>query len=166
MRVAVDPGGDLLIADQGNRTIRELAARTGTFYGVPIAADHLGTVAGEGSYGPYLVGGLPAQGERPQRLNFPTAVALDSRGDLYIADGAEHAIRFVPAGTTTLLANRRMVGHMYTAAGAVGTGSVRNGTVWIQTRMLEPAGLTVSPGGDLIYSDSQADVVRELPAGS
>jgi hypothetical protein len=132
---------------------------------VPIAAEHLGTVAGDGSYGPYLVDGLSAQGQTAE-LNFPTAVALDSSGDLYIADGAEHAIRFVPAGTTTLLGKPAQGGDMYTVAGAMSTGSLYNRTTWIQTRMLEPGGLTLSPGGELIYSDSQADVVRELPTGS
>ncbi len=162
--LAVDAGGDLFIADQGNRTIRELAVRTGTYYGVPIAANHLGTVAGDGSYGPYLIDGLSAQGETAE-LNFPTAVALDNGDDLYIADGAEHAIRFVPAGTTTLLGKPAQGGDMYTVAGAMGTGPLYNRTIWIQTRMLEPAGLALSPGGELVYSDSQADVVRELPAG-
>ena len=99
----------------------------GTFYGVTIAADHLGTVAGEGSYGPYLVDGLSAVGETAE-LNFPTAIAVDSQGNLYIADGAMHAIRFVPAVTTTLLGKTAQAGDMYTAAGAMGTGALRDGT--------------------------------------
>ncbi len=163
--LAVDAAGDLLIADQGNRTIRELAAATGTYYGVAIAADHLGTVAGQGSYGPYLVDGLSAQGETAE-LNFPTAIAVDAHGNMYVADGAMHAIRFVPAVDTTLLGKPAQAGDMYTAAGAVGTGSRRDGTAWIQTRLLQPAGLTISPDGALVYSDSQANVVRELPVGA
>jgi DNA-binding beta-propeller fold protein YncE len=162
--LALDVSGDLFVADQGNRTIRELAARTGTFYGVPITAGHLGTVAGDGSYGPYLVDGLSAQGIAAE-LNFPTGIAVDSRGNLYIADGAMHAIRFVPAVATTLLGKPAQAGDMYTAAGAVSTGSLHDDTTWVQTRLLQPAGLTMSPAGALIYSDSQADVVRELPAG-
>ena len=163
--LAVDAGGDLLVADQGNRSIRLLAAQTGAFYGVPIDADHLGTVAGEGSYGPYLVDGLAAVGETAE-LNFPSAVAVDSHDNLYIADGAMHAIRLVPAVATILRGKPAQPGDMYTVAGAMGTGPLRNGTGWIQTRMLEPAGLTLSPSGALVYSDSQADVVRGLPAGS
>ncbi len=98
--LAVDAGGNVLVADQGNRTIRLLAAASGSFYGVAVAADHLGTVAGEGSYGPYLIDGLSAVGETAE-LNFPTAIALDRSGNLSIADGAMHVIRFVPAVTTT-----------------------------------------------------------------
>jgi hypothetical protein len=163
--LAVDTGGDVVVADQGNRTIRELTARSGTFFGVNLTADHLGTVAGEGSYGPYLVDGLSALGETAE-INFPTGIALDAHGDLYIADGSIHAIRFVPASTTTLLGKPAKADDMYTAAGAVSTGTLDNGTRWVQTRLLDPTGLTMSPGGRLIYSDGQVDVVRELPAAS
>ena len=129
-----------------------------------VAADHLGTVAGEGSYGPYLVDGLSAVGETAE-LNFPTALAVDGQGNLSIADGAMHAIRVVPAVTTTLLGKKVTADNLYTAAGAMGTGGLRDGTSWIQTRLLQPAGLTLSTDGALIYSDSQANVVRQLPVG-
>ncbi len=75
-----------------------------------------------------------------------------------------HAIRFVPAVATTLLGRPAKAGDMYTAAGAVSTDTLHDDTTWVQTRLLEPAGLAVSPGGTLIYCDSQADVVRQLPA--
>lgn len=161
--LTVDAAGDVLVADQGNRTIRELAAHSGTFFGVAIATDHLGTIAGEGSYGPYLVDGLGAISETAE-LNFPTAIALDGEGNLYIADGAMHAIRFVPATTTTLLGKTAKPDDMYIAAGAWSTGPQNHTTTWIQTRMLDPTGLVVAPGDQLIYSDGGADVVRELPA--
>jgi hypothetical protein len=55
---------------------------------------------------------------------------------------------------------------MYIAAGALSVGILHNRTEWIQTHMLDPTGLALSPGGQLVYSDAQADVVRRLPAGS
>jgi DNA-binding beta-propeller fold protein YncE len=163
--LAVDSYGDVLVADQGNRSIRELASHTGTFHGVPLAADDLGTVAGEGSYGPYLTDGLPALSAVAE-INFPVGIALDQEGNLYIADGAMHAIRFVPAAATTLLGESAQADDMYTAAGALSTGPLNHKTTWIQTRLLDPTGLAVSRGGRLIYSDTEANVVRELPAGS
>jgi hypothetical protein len=164
--LAVDAGGDVLVADQGNRTIRELAAHTGTFFGVVLAADHLGTVAGEGSYGPYLQDGLSALGETAE-INFPTGLAVDPAGDLYIADGSMHAIRFVPDTTTTLRGKTANADAMYLAAGALSSGGILDAkTSWVQTRMIDPTGLTLSPRGQLIYADSQADVVRELPPGT
>jgi hypothetical protein len=160
--LAVDTAGDVLIADQGNRTIRELAGHAGTFFGVPLAADHLGTIVGEGSYGPYLIDGISALGETAE-INFPTAIALDAEGNLYIADGDMHAIRFVPSSITTLLGVTAKPDDMYTAAGAMSTTVLHNKTTWIQTHLLDPSGLVLSSGGRLIYSDAQADVVRELP---
>jgi DNA-binding beta-propeller fold protein YncE len=161
--LAVDGSGDVLVADQGNRTIRELAAHTGMFFGVAIAADHLGTVAGEGSYGPYVQDGLSALGETAE-LNFPTGLAVDPAGDLYIADGSMHAIRFVPAATTMLRGKVASADALYLAAGALSSGGILDAkTSWVQTRMVDPTGLTLSPRGQLIYADSQADVVRQLP---
>lgn len=163
--LAVNPAGDVLVADQGNRSIRLLAAATGNYYGVPLAADDLGTVAGEGSYGPYLADGLPALSEIGE-LNFPTGVAVGANGDLYVADGDMHAIRVVPATQTTVRGLVAKPDDMYTVAGALSVGSLRNRTMWIQTTLRDPTGLALAPDGQLVYSDTGADVVRELPTGA
>lgn len=162
--LAVDSAGDLYVADQGNRTIRVLAAHTGAFVGVSLATGDIGTVAGEGSYGPYLIDGLPAVGETAE-LNFPTAIAVDQRGDIYVADGDMHTIRFVAASDTVLRGKATTAGNMYTAAGALSVGTLRNTTSWVQTRLLDPTGLALSPNGRLVYADGGANVVRELPVG-
>jgi hypothetical protein len=163
--LAVDAAGDVFVADQGNRTIRELAVRAGTYYGVSLGAGDLGTVAGEGSYGPYLVDGLPAVFETSE-INFPTGIAVGANGDLYIADGAMHAIRMVPAALTQLLGKPAQADDMYTAAGAVLVGTLHHRTVWVQTHLLDPTGLTLGTHGQLIYADAGAAVVRELPVGT
>jgi hypothetical protein len=162
--LAVGPGDQVFIADQGNRTIRVLAARTGTYFGVSLTAGQLGTVAGAGSYGPYLTDGLPALGGVSE-INFPTGIAVDRDGDLYIADGDMHVIRFVAASATRLRGSPAQADDMYTAAGAISTGTLHDGTAWVQTRMIDPTGLAMAPGGRLVYSDTTADVVRELPSG-
>jgi hypothetical protein len=163
--LAVNSGGNVFVADQGNRTIRELVARTGTYYGVSLAAGDLGTIAGEGSYGPYLVDGLPAVFETSE-INFPTGIAVGANGNLYIADGVMHAIRMVPATQTELLGKKPQADDMYTAAGAVLVGSLHHRTVWIQTHLLDPTGLTLGTHGQLVYADMGAAVVRELPVGT
>jgi NHL repeat len=163
--LTVDAGGDVLVADQGNRTIRELAAHSGSFFGVGIGAGDLGTVAGEGSYGPYLVDGLAALGQVGE-VNFPVGIATDPMGNLYVADGDMHSIRLVAATTASLRGQQTVADDMYTAAGAVSVGVLHDKTTWVQTRMVDPTGLALSPTGRLIYSDAGADAVRELPLGS
>ncbi len=163
--LAVDAAGDVFVADQGNRSIRILTTHAGTFFGVALGADDVGTVAGQGSYGPYLVDGLPAVGDTGE-INFPTGLAVDSGGGLYIADGAMHAIRYLAAGTGELRGQATTAGSLYTAAGAFAVGSLRDRTTWVQTRLDQPTGVALTPGGRLVYSDSGADVVRELPLGT
>ena len=162
--IVVDPDGDVILADQGNRSIRELAAVTGTFYGVDLETNHLGTIVGQGAYSPYVVDGLPALGQVSE-MNFPTALALDARGDLYIADGAMHAIRLVPAASATLLGRDVQAGDMYTVAGALPAGRLDQHTRWVQTRLAYPAGLVLSPGR-IVYSDREDNVVRGVSAGT
>jgi DNA-binding beta-propeller fold protein YncE len=108
---------------------------------------------------------LSATGEIAE-LNFPSGLALDREGNLYIADGDMHAIRFVAATTTTLRGEEAEADDMYIAAGALSIHQLHNRTTWIQTRMIDPTGLAMAPDGQLVYSDSGADVVRVLPAGS
>ncbi len=163
--LAMGPGGQVFVADQGNRTIRVLAPQTGTYFGVSLIAGELGTVAGAGSYGAYLTDGLSAIGGLPE-INFPTGIALDREGDLYIADGEMHVIRFVAASATKLRGSPVQADDMYTAAGAASTGTLHDRTSWVQTRMIDPTGVAVGPGDRLIFSDAAANVVRELPAGA
>ncbi|MGA8724657.1 MAG: hypothetical protein WB565_06415 [Acidimicrobiales bacterium] len=159
--LAVDPAGDVLLADQGNRTVRELAASSGTFFGVPLAADALGTVAGEGSYGPYLIDGLSALGQTGE-VNFPSGLALGPGGGFYVADGAMRVIRFVADGSTTLFGSQVGAGNMVTVAGARPSGTLDNRVTWVRTHMSDPAGLAVTSAGDLVYGDAGEHLVRVI----
>jgi sugar lactone lactonase YvrE len=79
-RVALDGSGNLFIADQWNHRIRKVSAN-----GI------ITTVAGNGTYGYTGNGGLATNAE----LNFPSAVALDASGNLFIADAYNNVIRKV-----------------------------------------------------------------------
>ena len=85
--VALDAAGNLLIADSDR--IRVVAASTGTFYGQPMTAGDIYTVAGGGSNG--LGDGGPATFAEV----FPNGVALDHHGNLVIADTNNNRIREV-----------------------------------------------------------------------
>ncbi len=93
--VAVDGSGNLYIADWGNHRIRKVDA-----------AGIITTVAGDGTRGYGGDGGPAAQAQ----LRYPTSVAVDGSGNLYIADWGNHRIRRVggasaPPPTVSLTAS-------------------------------------------------------------
>jgi NHL repeat len=156
--LAVDPAGDVVLADQGNRTVRLLAASSGTYFGVPLSAGDLGTVAGEGSYGPYLLDGLPALGQTGE-LNDPSGLALGPGGGFYVSDGAMHAVRFVADASTTLFGSSVPSGAMVTVAGARPSGTLDNRVTWVRTHLSQPLGLAVASSGALVYADAGTHTV-------
>jgi RHS repeat-associated protein len=92
--VAVDSAGNLYIADEYNHRIRKVTASTGV----------ISTVAGTGVPGFSGDGGAATSA----KLYYPTGVAVDSAGNLYIADFDNDRIRKVAASTgiiTTVAGN-------------------------------------------------------------
>src|SRR5690242_2936344 len=94
--VAVDNLGNIYIADAGNHRIRRVSAdRTIT------------TIAGTGAAG-FSGDGGPATGAM---LNFPTGAAVDTSGNVYIADFNNNRVRRVDtAGTIQTLAGSGQAG--------------------------------------------------------
>ncbi|HXQ61413.1 MAG TPA: hypothetical protein VN796_03715 [Acidimicrobiales bacterium] len=161
--VTVDGGGDLLIADEGNSSVREVPATTGTFYGVAIAAGDIGTVTGQDMHTEYLNDGFGASGPVSD-VNYPSGLAVDAAGDLFIADSYDRCIRDVPARDGLLFGRPENAGDLYTVAGmlAVGGAAAGDGTRWILTRVGYPYGVAVGPGGALYFSDQGANTVRRI----
>ena len=77
--VLADPGGDVLVADTGDRRVRRVRGGTIT------------TLAGTGAACAVACGdGGPAGGAA---FGAPSALALDAAGDLYVADAGAHSVR-------------------------------------------------------------------------
>jgi hypothetical protein len=138
--VAVDGAGNLYVADTGNHTIREVTP-VGTNWAVT-------TLAGlPGSAGTNDGTGNGAQ------FNEPAALAVDSAGNLYVADTANNTIRKVtPTGTNWLVT---------TLAGLAGSPGSVNGT-GNAARFYFPFGLTVDTNGNVYVADSANDTIRKV----
>jgi len=85
-------------------------------------------------------------------LNFPTALAIDRSGHLYIADTLNHRVRRVDAVT----------GVITTVAGLGQPRCSGDGGLAVEAGLNEPAALAVSEEGILYIADQNNNRVREL----
>jgi hypothetical protein len=162
--VAVDVGGDLLVADRGDQSVLLAPASGGTYYGTAVAAGDIAVVVGgTGSYGPYLADGLPATGVAAE-LNDVRGIALGPTGALVMTDGFMHVIRVVPAQSGPMFGRTMAAGDLYTVAGALPMSSSAGGgdaTRWVTTRVGTPTGVAVTNSGAVVYCDATTgSVVR------
>ena len=128
------PGGSLFIADGGEANrIRRIA---------PDGA--VRTLAGGGE-------GFADGTGAAARFHTPSALAVDGRGNLYVADTGNHAIRKVtPGGIVTTLAGD-------------GTPGFRDGP-GAQARFHGPMGVEVGPQGRVYVADTWNDRIRVIEA--
>lgn len=138
--VAIDTVGNMYVTDSGNHTIRKLT-RVHTNW---ISA----TIAGQaGSAG--CVDGTNGDA----RFNSPVGIAVDGMGNLFVADGANNAIRKVaPQGTNWVVTT--IAGSPFYSGSADGT----NG----DARFNYPCGVTVSAAGEVFVADTDNSTVRML----
>ena len=142
--LAVNSAGDVYIADTGNQVIRKVDNSTGI----------ITTVAGGGSRGGGVVYGGDGGPATSAQLNFPTSVALDGAGDLYIADTSNSAIRKVTAsdGIINTVAGNGIACYSYSGDGYPATSAA----------LCDPEGLSITSAGDLYFADRGVGRVRKV----
>jgi large repetitive protein len=140
--VAVDGAGNVYIADTPNQRIRKVDAATG----------NISTVAGNGSVG-FSGDGGPATSAV---LNSPYGVAVDSAGNLYIADTLNDSIRKVDAIT----------GDISTVAGNGSSGLSGDGGPATDAALNYPYSLAVDGAGNLYIPDQNIGCIRKVDAAT
>jgi DNA-binding beta-propeller fold protein YncE len=138
--------------------VRVVAEQTGTYYGVPMTAGDIYTVAGDGTRG-YSGDGGPATGAE---LASPGAVAVDAAGNLVIADTGNNRIRVVAEQTGTYYGVPMTAGEIYTVAGNGTLGFFGDGGPAIDTGLAGPASVAVDPAGNLLIADTDNYRIREV----
>lgn len=136
--LALDSAGNLYVADTGNHLVRRIT-RTGI----------ISTIAGDGSLGFSGDGGQATAAS----LSAPRGVAIDTAGNLYIADTGNQRIRRVsPTGIIT------------TIAGTGQEGFRGDGGPATAARLNFPAGLALDAGGNLYVADNANQRIRRIAA--
>ena len=135
--IALDKAGNLFFTD-GHAVLR-LDGTTGT----------LTVVAGNWTYG-YSGDGGPATSAQ---LNGPVALAVDSVGNLYIADSGNNRVRRVSNGVISTVAGNGTAGF-----------SGDNGPA-ASAKLNSPEGVAVDSAGNLCIADSGNQRIREVSSG-
>ncbi len=136
-RAAVDAAGNVYIADTFNERIRKISNGVMT------------TVAGSGTYGFSGDNGPATSAE----LYLPEGVAVDSAGNLYIADTLNQRVRKVSNGVIT------------TVAGSGAPGFSGDNGPATSAPLIGPYGVAVDSAGNLYIADSGNDRVRKVSNG-
>jgi sugar lactone lactonase YvrE len=183
--VAVDPTGNLYIADSGNNVIRKVTVSTGA----------ISTFAGDGQFGDTGDNGSPTA----SALAHPEGVALDPWGDVYIADSSNDAIRVVSVFTGDIFTYLNLPtygwpsgiavdsqfnlyiaepylneveelnggsGKTSTVAGDGTRGYSGDGRKASAAELAGPMGVAVDSSGDLFIADTGNDAIREVSAAT
>ena len=140
MGVAMDPDGNVLVADTYNHRVVLVA---------PSRA--LRAVAGTGT------GGASPEGTAPlvAQLRGPRAVCADHGGNVYIVDTSNHRVLRLPPGGT-----------LQTAAGNGSRGSAGDEGAARLAQLNTPSACATDSGGNLFIADTANHAIRKVsPAG-
>ena len=135
--VAVDAAGNVFVADTYNNAIRKI--------------DTSGAVT-------TLAGSATTRGENDATgtaasFNYPTSVAVDTGGNVYVADAFNATIRKVTAR-----------GDVTTLAGSAGVMGLTNAS-GIHALFNLPTALTIDNGGNVYVTDSNNALIRKVTSG-
>jgi trimeric autotransporter adhesin len=134
--IALDSAGNLYIADTHNYCVRKLASGVLT-----TIAGSCGSLGFSGDNGPAT----------QALLNYPTGVAVDTAGDIFIVDSHNFRVRMIAPN-----------GSIYTIAGNGGTGAGGDGGAATSAQLNFPFSIALGATGVVYIGDQQNNEIRAL----
>jgi uncharacterized protein (TIGR03437 family) len=131
--LAIDSGGNVFIMSNGDGRIRKVDTK-----GI------ITTVAGNG------VPGFSDAGAGSAQFNFPTGVAVDGSGSVFVADSLNLRIRKISGGNVTSVAGSGVFSY-----------SGDNGPA-LNAQLANPAGVAADAAGNVYVADTANNVVRRV----
>ncbi len=149
----MDNGGNVYIADAAGNRVEEVPGASGTQWGISMTAGDIYTIAGS----PAGAAGESGNGTAASAslLNHPEYVAVDSSGNLYIADTGNNRVVEIPAST----------GQIEVVAGTGSAGTGADGIAATSSALDVPVSIVLW-GSDLYIADTSNNRVQEVPAAS
>ena len=142
--MALDTNGNLFVADQFNNRIRKISLSTGI----------ISTFAGD-STTPKAVDDVAATNTK---LNSPRDVAVDSSGNVYIADTMNYRVRKVLASNGFITA--------FAGNGKIPTESAVLGVSATTTSLCYPRGIALDKSGNVFITDFGYNSIFKVAVGS
>jgi hypothetical protein len=139
--IAVDGSGNVYFSDLGNNRVRKISS-SGT----------ITTVAGNGTAGYTGDSGVATSAE----LNQPAGIAVDSVGNIYISDSANHRIRKVAVSG----------GVITTIVGNGTSGSSGDGSAGTSAEIETVVGIAVDSAGSVYFADHGTSKIRKWTAAT
>ena len=156
--IAVDNYGNIFIADTGHNIIQmKLAQTSGIYYGVSMTTGNIYTIAGAGGSGLWADGVNSAA-----RFNAPQGIAVDSSGNVYVADSGNHRIRMIPSSSNYYFGISMSVGSTYTIAGTSTGGFNGTGGTALSINLNNPTGVAVDTSGNIYIADNGNNRIRKI----
>ena len=137
--IAVDAAGNVYFSDSGNQRVRRIGLDGKISL---VAGDGSASFAGDG--GPATVASL----------NDPVGLAVDSSGDLYIADANNHRIRRITRD-----------GNINTIAGTGSSGFSGDTGLATQAKLNAPHAVNIDSQGRVLIADTQNSRIRRFVPG-
>lgn len=134
--IAIDSAGNLYVADEFNHRIRKITP-----------AGEVSSFAGSG------IAGFADGAAGAARFLYPTGVAVDAVGHVYVADKGNHRIRRIAAADGAV-----------TTLGGTGVAGFNNG-VFATSQFSSPQALAVGLSGIVLVADTGNRRIRAIEAG-